>query len=62
MSFFSKVRIDDRRYAEAAGLFVKNIRWNDVTIEGLQTMYKLHIDNVGYDDLRHTLIQSHGKI
>ena len=37
MSFFSKVRIDDRRYAEAAGLFVKNIRWNDVTIEGLQT-------------------------
>ena len=37
MSFFSKVRIDDRRYAEAAGLFVKNIRWKDVTIEGLQT-------------------------
>ena len=38
MSFFSKVRIDaDRRDAEAARLFVKNTRWNDVTIEGLQT-------------------------
>ena len=35
---FCKVRFDDdRHYAEATRLIVKKIRWNDVTIEGLQT-------------------------
>ena len=57
-----KVRFDaDRRYAEAARLCEKNIRWSDVTIGGLETKYdyiqttnyKLHIDNVGNSDLRH---------
>ena len=44
-----KVRFDaDRRYAEAARLCEKNIRWSDVTIGGLETKYDYKLQTTNY--------------